>query len=151
MFQDQDDNVFIDNDDHHLVEITDVDADNYTPEMFDAYLTALVLLSCGGELLRVQVAGQKRDANGNSVGQAHSNPILDTCEYEAEFTDGSREIYMANLIAENMYSQVDEEGQQYTLLNEIIDHKSDGKALSKDDGFYLDCYGKQQTRMITQG
>ena len=44
---------------------------------------------------------------------------------------------MANLIEENMYSQVDEEGQQYTLMSEIIDHQSDGKALSKDDGFYL--------------
>ena len=62
-----------------------------------------------------------------------------------------QEIYMANLIAENMYSQVDEEGQQYTLMSEIIDHKSDGKALSKDDGFYLDRYGKQQPRMTTCG
>ena len=58
---------------------------------------------------------------------------------------------MANLIAENMYSQVDQEGQQYTLMSEIINHKSDGKALSKDDGFYLDCYGKQQPRMTTRG
>ena len=36
-------------------------------------------------------------------------------------------------------------------MSEIIDHKSDGKALSKDDGFYLDCYGKQQPRMTTRG
>ena len=53
---------------------------------------------------------------------------------------------MANLLAENMYSQVDEEGQQYTLMSEIIDHKSNGKALSKDLGFYLDCYGKPTTK-----
>ena len=92
------------------MEITDEDADNYTSETFDAYLTALVLLPCGGELLKAQVVGQKRDANGNPVGQAHSNPILDTHEYEVEFTDGSREIYKANLIAENMYSQAEEEG-----------------------------------------
>jgi hypothetical protein len=56
---------------------------------------------------------------------------------------------MANLIADNMYSKVDEDEQQYTLMNEITDHKSDGKALSKDDGFYLDCYGKHQPRMTT--
>ena len=60
------------------MEITDEDADNYTPEMFDAYFTALVLLPCDGELLKAQVVGQKRVANGNPVGQAHSNPILDT-------------------------------------------------------------------------
>ena len=92
------------------MEITDEDADNYTSETLDAYVTALVLLPCGEELLKAQVVGQKRDANGNPVGQAHSNPILDTREYEVEFTDGSTEIYKANLIAENMYSQVDEEG-----------------------------------------
>ena len=102
-------------------------------------------------MLKAKVFAQKRDANGKPVGRAHSNPILDTHEYKVEFTDGSRDIYMANLIAENMYSQVDEEGQQYTLMSEIIDHKSDGKALSKDDGFYLDRYGKQQPRMTTCG
>jgi hypothetical protein len=43
--QDRDDDVFIDNDDDDdQMEITDGDADNYTPETFDAYLTALVLL-----------------------------------------------------------------------------------------------------------
>ena len=69
------------------MEITDKDADNYTPEMFDAYLSAWVLLPHGGELLKAQIVGQKRDANGNPVGQAHSNPILDTREYEVGFTE----------------------------------------------------------------
>ena len=54
------------------MEITDVDADNYTPETFDAYLTASVLLPRGGELLKAQVVGRKRDANGNPVGRALS-------------------------------------------------------------------------------
>ena len=44
MSQDRDDDVFIDNDDDDQMEIKDEDADNYTPETFDAYLTALVLL-----------------------------------------------------------------------------------------------------------
>jgi hypothetical protein len=68
MSQDQDDDVFIDNDDDDKMEITDGDADNYTPETFIAYLTVSVLLPCGGELLKAQVVGQKRDANGNPVG-----------------------------------------------------------------------------------
>ena len=78
MSQDWDDDVFVCKDDDDLMEITDKDADNYTPEMFDAYLSAWVLLPHGGELLKAQIVGQKRDANGNPVGQAHSNPILDT-------------------------------------------------------------------------
>ena len=42
--------------------------------MFDAYLIALVLLPCGGELLKAQIVGQKRDANKNPVGQAYTIP-----------------------------------------------------------------------------
>ena len=68
MSQDQDDDVFVDSNDDNQMEITDEDADNYTPETFDAYLTALVLLPYGGELLKAQVVGQKRDANGSPVG-----------------------------------------------------------------------------------
>ena len=61
MSQDWGDDVFIDNDDDDdQMEITDGDADNYTPETFDAYLTALVLLPRGGELLKAQVVGRKR-------------------------------------------------------------------------------------------
>ena len=55
--KDQDDDVFIDNNDDDQMEITDEDADNYTPETFDAYLTASVLVPHGGELLKPQVVG----------------------------------------------------------------------------------------------
>jgi hypothetical protein len=45
-----------------------------------------------------------------------------------------------------MYSQVDAEGQKYSLLDEIIDHKSDGNALSRDDSFLLDASTVRRTR-----
>ena len=38
---------------------------------------------------------------------------------------------MANLIAENIYSQVDEEGQQNTLMSEMIDQKPEVKQLQQ--------------------
>ena len=58
--QDQEDNVFMDNDDDDVqMEIKNEDANNYTPETFDAYLTASILLPCGGELLKAQAVGQK--------------------------------------------------------------------------------------------
>jgi hypothetical protein len=34
-----------------------------------------------------------------------------------------------------MYSQVDADGCSYALLNEIIDHESNGSAVRKDIGF----------------
>ena len=78
--------------------------DEYTPEAFDGYLTASVLLPRGGEVLRAQVVSRKRDSNGNPIGRANANPILDTRIYEVKFEDGAREFYSENLIAENMYS-----------------------------------------------
>jgi hypothetical protein len=34
-----------------------------------------------------------------------------------------------------MYSHIDDEGHSFQLLKEIIDHDSNGKAVSLDDGF----------------
>ena len=38
------------------------------------------------------------------------------------------ERYSANIVAENIYSQCDSEGNQYLVLKEIVDHKSDESA-----------------------
>ena len=41
--------------------------------------------------------------------------------------------YSANFIAESMYAQFDEEGQKYFLFGSILDHNTDGYALSMAD------------------
>jgi hypothetical protein len=55
--------------------------------------------------------------------------------YEVEFPDGAVHTFTANLIVKNMYSQVDADGRFYALLSKIINHKSDGSAVQKDDSF----------------
>jgi hypothetical protein len=40
----------------------------------------------------------------------HNNPLFGTHEYDVEFTDRLHEQYQVNVIAENMYAQVDDEG-----------------------------------------
>ena len=60
--------------------------------------------------------------DGESIGHAHANPLFDTREYEVEFTDGTCDKYQVNIIAENMFAQVNKEGNQYLLLKEITDH-----------------------------
>ena len=116
--------------------------DDYTPETFDGYLTASVMLPRGGKVvLKANVIARKRDANGNPVGKANSNPILDTRECIVEFEDGAQETYAVNLIAENMYSQLDGEGNPFLLLSEIIDHATDGRAMRMADGMYTDKKG----------
>jgi hypothetical protein len=64
------------------------EADDFDPEVFDAYLRAEVLLPKGDSLVTGTVVGRKRDMNGNPVGQRNSNPILDSRVYEVQFPDG---------------------------------------------------------------
>ncbi len=116
-------------------ESTKSDADDFTPESVDEYISASVLLPRGEDVVRAKVVGRTHGRDGNPLGVRHSNPILDTREYQVEFPDGSTATYTANVIAENLYSQVDEEGCHFAILQEITDHKRDGSALSKDDGF----------------
>ena len=63
-----------------------------------------------------------RDNNGNPIGHANDNPILDTREYIVKFDDSDVTELTANLIAELMYAQCDPDGNQYVLLDKIIDY-----------------------------
>jgi hypothetical protein len=66
---------FDDDDDDDVVEenASRPEQDEYTPEAFDGYLTASVMLPRGGEVLRAQVVARKRDSNGNPIGKANPN------------------------------------------------------------------------------
>jgi hypothetical protein len=94
--------------------------------------------------------GRKRDVDGNPVGIANSNPILDTRMHEVQFPDGHTESYVANVIVENMYAQVDHEGNQFLLLDEIIDHCCDEQAITMKNK-YVDSPGGQHFMKTTQG
>jgi hypothetical protein len=75
---------------------------------------------------RGQVTRRKRDHEGRPIGMRNSNPILDTREYEVLFPNGSSSSYLANTFAENLFSQVDQDGRLFTLLSEIVDHVYEG-------------------------
>jgi hypothetical protein len=94
-----------------------------TPEAHDNYVGVDLLFPKGGTMSRGCVTAQKRDADGNPKGRANDNPILDTCEYTVTFGDGDVTELTANLIAESMYTQCDPDGNQYVLLNSLIDHQ----------------------------
>ncbi len=70
-----------------------------------------------------------KGTSGKPIGCAQSNPFFDTREYVVEFSDGSTENYFANVSAECIYAQVDSEGNQYQLLSETTDHRSDNSAI----------------------
>ena len=108
------------------------EADDYTPEETDRYLHAKVLLPRGGEFKMGEIKARKRDLRGLPIGKEDPNPILDTREYVVEFPDGSTDTYLANVIAENLYSQVDEEGRTFQVLSEISDYRRKPGAIPKD-------------------
>ena len=64
---------------------------------------------------------------------------------DVEFHDGAIKEYAANIIAENMYAQVDPDG----ILDNTIDFKKDGKALSKDDLYVTTKSGRRCIRETT--
>jgi hypothetical protein len=94
-----------------------------TPEMGDNYLNAEISVLQGGTLAKGGVTSQKRDKDGNPVGLANANPILDTRQYTFTINDGDETVLNANLIAKAMYAQWDPDGDQYVLLDSIIDHR----------------------------
>ena len=53
----------------------------------------------GDTVAQRSVMLRKRDVEGNIIGRANSNPILDTQTYEVVFKDRSISPYSANFIA----------------------------------------------------
>ena len=50
-----------------------------------------------------------------------------------------------------MYAQIDDEGRQYQLLDEIADHRSNGTALQIENGFTVSRNGNRVPKQTTRG
>jgi hypothetical protein len=59
-----------------------------TPKIGDNYLSTELMLPKSGVLVKGCVTARKRDRDGNPVGRANDNPILDTRSYIVNFDDG---------------------------------------------------------------
>ena len=94
-----------------------------TPKMGDNYLTAEIMLPRDGTMVTGRVSARKCDRDGNPVRLANSNPHLNTRSYIVDFDDGNQTELTANLIVESLFSQCDPDGNQYVLLDEIVDHR----------------------------
>jgi hypothetical protein len=112
----------------------------------DEYLSKELHLPRGGELVTARVIKRSRDGDGLVTGCRNSNPILDTRQYEVEFPDGSVDTYTANVIAENLATMVDPEGQQYALFKGVVDHQY---VDHRRDTTYTDDNGNQQPKAST--
>ena len=85
------------------------------------------------------------------MGSAHRNPALDTRVYEVRFPDKRTEELAANVIAETVYAQCDANGNQYVLLDAIVDyHKDPSLAVARDDQVMV-FDGKKIIKCSTRG
>ena len=90
---------------------------------YDQYINADVLLSSQGNYTTGKVFQRKTDRNGHEKGRAHSKSTADTREYVIEFPDGTKAEYLANIIAQNMYTPCDLDGNHCLLTKCKVDHK----------------------------
>lgn len=110
----------------------------------------MVLPKDGQEVLG-QVVARKRDVEGYPIGKSNSNPILDTRLYQVRFSDGNVAEYSANVISKCIYSQVDSEGRQYVLQDEILDYKRTGDEVDESQILQVSHNGNIHKRRTTKG
>ncbi len=111
----------------------------------------MIVTDRGGEPLRGTVKSRKRDHDGKPIGSSNPNPLLDSREYLVCFEDGTEETYTANLIAECLYSQVDDEGRRLQVMQEIVDHEKKDNTLLEEDAYYSTTKAGQRPKRTTKG
>jgi len=97
------------------------------------------------------VVGYKWDASGNLIGKANPNPLLNTRMYQVQFSDGTVQDYAANHIAEAIYAAVDDEGNRFVLLEEILDCRYANDALHPDKAWIESSNGNCRRVKTTKG
>jgi hypothetical protein len=131
--------------DDHSIEDTEVTSDPYVG------MEMAMTRGAEGNLVHATVRKRVRDEDGSPIGRAHNNPLLDSRKYEVEYVDGHVEELTANLIAENLIAQVDEEGRRQMMLSAIADHRVLSDAIPKSQGTYENAYGVNRRKATTRG
>ena len=110
----------------------------------DKIINAEVMIQNGDEMAMGKGARQSLDADGRMTGTYHDNPFLNTITYDVEFPDGQVKEYGANIIAENMLTQVDLDGYSLSLMDSIIDHQRDPSQAIPIEDKYITTKSRQK-------
>ncbi|GAX21971.1 hypothetical protein FisN_16Hh038 [Fistulifera solaris] len=99
---------------------------------YDRIINAEVQLQKdGGEMETARVVGRTIGDDGQTIGTYSDNPAMNTVVYDVEFGDGVIREYSANLIAQNMIAQCDDDGFSKSLMEGIVDYKKEETALTE--------------------
>ena len=118
---------------------------------YDLLIHSEVVLPHRYKLRNAKIIRRSLDPTGRSVGCYHKNPILNTLVYDVEFPDGEVKENSANVIAENLLSQVDDEVFLLTVFNSILEYTKDGSAIEKKDLYFKIRSGAKHMRKTTCG
>ena len=141
--------IFLEEKENELTEpLNNPEADRYTLEPLNKYLGATLLVLQGDSVQRAHVLQQQQAPHGKPIGKWRSNPIFDSQMYEVKFPDGSTDVMTTNLIAENLYSQIDKERETYMIMKEILDHQETAATVALEDRFVTSKNG-QRCRQMT--
>ena len=128
--------------------------EEFTPDTYDDWYLNMELAVPRGDNPNPQYAKVMkwlRDADGIPTGMANENPILDSRMYELQCQDGTKASLAANYIAENLFAQVDQEGNRHVLLDELIDYRVSGLEVKLQDAFITTGTGTRRRRETTIG
>ena len=100
------------------------------PEVGGHYIGADILLPRGDHIARGHVVAWSHDARGIVTGRAYAIPILNTRTCQVEYAGGELTYLTTNIIAELMYVQCNADGNEYLLLDSLVHHHKDNKAIS---------------------
>ena len=100
-------------------EIIDNSDEERAPNSYDQYIGAKVVLpDWNGEKLMGKIRKRVR-YDDTCTGKFNYNAMHEKYLYEVEYPDGTTEQLSANILAENMLSQVDSEGNHYQVLTGV--------------------------------
>ena len=90
--------------------------------------------------------------NGTTTGEYSDDPFMNSIIYEVEFPDNQFREYSANIIAQNMITQVDHKRYSTMMINGIVDYKKyDAVDISNADKYVITWRGRRQLRKYTVG
>ena len=83
----------------------------------------------------VKVENNLRDVDGKSIGTYQDNTQYNTELYEVKYQNSEIAHFETNIIAKNIFAQVDSEGYHFQLVDDIQDHYSDLYEITQEKVF----------------
>ena len=117
----------------------------------DRLINAELLLPRDGEYKPAKVVRRTTTSDGRAVGTYNDAHLLNTMTYEVRFNDGEVKEYAANVIAENLLNQIDDEGFTILKIDCIVDHRTDSDAVTKANMYTTNRQGVKRIRKTTIG